>query len=456
MIYHNEERDTAVLYTCGVCNLNCRYCTIDKNPVLKDIDKELEESFKGDYYFNRIKEYFPRKDQLKHIETWGGEPFLHMDRIYPLLHKLIKYYPYFNELFSSTNFSYDDWTNQFMGLANQFAQYPYRQFVIHLQLSVDGPTDMNDNNRGKGVTARCIANFEKLLNIIAEGNFPDNVMIDSYIKGTWDLDCIHKLNNKEKIIEFFKFYEDNYIDKVMKLNNDRIMIGLSIPNTAVPAPTTKQDGVIFAELVKKCREIEQENQTEHYFKYYRNITPFGKEFEEDSSQFAYRGLCAMCGSGHHMVGFLPHNRVSVCHEGFTLLAEQYKEFAAQRSDKNLTVKLNNFFDLYPTPMCLTDDQYIIHERKMSYIDYNSSAQVSSATTLIIALALAGLIDKKYLNETQAMRGARFVLTHASFCIKNNYSMNGSFCNEPADLYILLLNGAMEYILGGNNGDCDFN
>ena len=109
MINFNEERTTAVLYTCGVCNLNCRYCTIDKNPVLKDIDKELEESFKGDYYFNRIKEYFPRRDQLKRVETWGGEPFLKMDRIYPLVHQLINYYPYFDSMFSSTNFSYPEW-----------------------------------------------------------------------------------------------------------------------------------------------------------------------------------------------------------------------------------------------------------------------------------------------------------------------------------------------------------
>jgi len=62
MIDFNPERTTAVLYTCGTCNLNCRYCTIDKNPILTDIDKELEESFKDDYYFDRIKAYFPRRD----------------------------------------------------------------------------------------------------------------------------------------------------------------------------------------------------------------------------------------------------------------------------------------------------------------------------------------------------------------------------------------------------------
>ena len=51
MISKNKERNTAIFYTCGVCNLHCRYCGIDKNPVLGKIDKKLEESFNDpDYY----------------------------------------------------------------------------------------------------------------------------------------------------------------------------------------------------------------------------------------------------------------------------------------------------------------------------------------------------------------------------------------------------------------------
>lgn len=107
----SKNLTTAIFYTCGVCNLKCRYCQIDKSPVLRKIDEALEESFKGDYYFERVKKYFPNKWQLERVETWGGEPFLHMDRIYPLLHQLINYYPYLREFHSSTNFSYPEWIN---------------------------------------------------------------------------------------------------------------------------------------------------------------------------------------------------------------------------------------------------------------------------------------------------------------------------------------------------------
>ena len=47
-----QDRHTVVFYTSAVCNLNCRYCAIDKNPALVEIDRKLEESFQGDYYFD--------------------------------------------------------------------------------------------------------------------------------------------------------------------------------------------------------------------------------------------------------------------------------------------------------------------------------------------------------------------------------------------------------------------
>ena len=46
-------REVAVFYPTATCNLKCRYCGIDKNPILLQIDDALGESFEGDYYFNK-------------------------------------------------------------------------------------------------------------------------------------------------------------------------------------------------------------------------------------------------------------------------------------------------------------------------------------------------------------------------------------------------------------------
>ena len=449
MIKFNEKRDTAVLYTCGICNLNCRYCTIDKNPALQEIDNILDESFKGDYYFNRIKEYFPRRDQLRSIETWGGEPFLKMERIYPLIHKIIDYYPCFNSMYSSTNFSYDIWLEKFLGLMDVFKQYPNRDFIYTLQLSVDGPEYINDNNRGIGVTERCIKNFDKLVQAIKEGKIPSNVELFIALKGTWDLDCIHKLNSKEKLIEFFQFYENNYLEKIRELEMPNIFISESIPNTAVPAPTTKRDGEIFAELIQKCREIERENQYYHYFKYYQIITPFSGNNMPDTISYCCGGV-HNCGSGARVIGFLPNNMISACHEGFTLMAEKYKEYAASRSNNELSVSLNHFFKDNPVPMCMTDDEYIKKKKKMECFNKeNSIAQMATEVLLVIALAMAGQIDPIYLNEAEALKAVNYIAFNAAYCIKANYSITGSFLLEPTDLYKLFLNGALPLLTQGD-------
>jgi hypothetical protein len=101
-----------------------------------------------------------------------------------------------------------------------------------------------------------------------------NVSLTITLKGTLDNATFQELLNKEKIIEYYKFYEDNFIKPIADLNLDNVSIMYSIPNTAVPSPVTVEEGKKFAQLVKMCREIEQENRINKIFDYYTIITPF--------------------------------------------------------------------------------------------------------------------------------------------------------------------------------------
>ena len=444
MICKNKQRNTAVLYTCGVCNLKCRYCGIDKNPILGEIDKALEESFKGNYYFNRIRDYF-EKGQLVRIETWGGEPFLHMDRIYNLLDKLIQYYPYFSEMYSSTNFSYPTWIDQVFGLWERFRKYPYRNFTYTLQLSVDGPEYINDMGRGQGVTKRCLENFDKLCNRLVETPIPDNLKLEILLKGTLDNESIRKLNNKQAIIDYYNFYEENFIDKINKLKLNNVMIYPGVPNTAVPSPVTVEEGKIFANVVKLCREIEKENKTFRYFKYYNEITPFANNSCENC--LTYRYGYHNCGTGSSLVGFLPNDMISICHEGFTEFVEDYKKYAAESNRvESGSITFNKFINEKALKLCVTDDGYAEHERKMSYFNRdNSSARLISTASLIRVLAMAGQIEEKYKTEEGALKAAIFIQSHTSFCIKDNINKTGTLSLVPIGLLKLLLNGAMDYI-----------
>lgn len=439
-----NERETAILYTCGVCNLQCRYCGIDKNPVLKDIDAALGKSFEGDYYFNRIKEYFPNRGQLKRIETWGGEPFMKMDRIYHTLHKVIQHYPYFCEMYSSTNFSYPTWTDQVFGLFDQFGQYPDRDFSYCLQLSCDGPEYINDAGRGEGVTKKCLENFNKLLSEMKE-RLPDNVHLVMTIKATLDNDSIRNLCDKQKLIEYYQFFEEEFITKALDLKMDNVEIIGAHPNTAVPSPVTKEEGELFAEFCRICREIEAENYQKKYFKYYREITPFTNDICQDCLTYNY--AYHTCGTGTSMIGFLPDNMLSTCHEGFTFFIEEYKKMAAT-SDRvdHSTINFDTFLQDQTVKYCVNDAGYAEHERQMSLYNVpGAKARLGNLTALILTLALAGQIEPCYANQENALKAAIFIQAHTSYCIKDNYNRTGSITNTPVGILKLLLNGAMHYI-----------
>ncbi len=440
-----NKRTTAVLYSCGTCNLKCHYCGIDKNPILAKIDEELGKSFEGDYYINQFQKYFPNPHQLTRLETWGGEPFLKMERMYPLVNQVIQKYPYFKEMFSSTNFSYPEWPDKFFGLMKQFAPYAPRQFEYYLQLSLDGPTEINDFNRGAGVTERCRKNFEIFVERL-KTELPENVVLKVHFKPTLDMVSMRQLDTKEKIIEYYQFFEGWY-KPLFDLQMERVKPEISVPNTAVPSPVTKDDGIFFGQLCKMCKEIEMEDLTEHYFQYYRSITPYA-DFRQKCMYASYHDRSCLCGTGSSLLGFLPNGLMSTCHEGFTNMYEEYKKLSltSTREEEGATINFDKYISEKQSKYCLTEEEYAEYEKYIDLYDVDGTkAKTVNTVGVIMALAAAGQIDQKYLDEVEANNAAQFIATHTSYCIKDNYNVTGSFITIPVGLPKLLLNGAREYI-----------
>jgi len=75
-------------------------------------------------------------------------------------------------------------------------------------MSIDGPTYLNDINRGKKTTELFTKTFSKIASN-ADNLFPigKNVSLNCYFKPTLDNYSIQLLQSKEKIIEYYKFFE---------------------------------------------------------------------------------------------------------------------------------------------------------------------------------------------------------------------------------------------------------
>lgn len=441
-----QDRNVLILYTTAVCNLNCVYCYIDKNPALVEIDRILDESFQGDYYFNFAKKMFPNPEQLGEVEFWGGEPTLRLDRAYHTVDKLISYYPNLKRFMMSTNFTGTNWFDQFYGLMSILAKYPDRKFNFSLQLSIDGPTNINDKQRGEGVTELFTDHFLDLINNVDE-RLPKNVTLNMFFKPTLTAELFPMLQTKESIIKYYQFFENFYAAYHYRVKDkDRINMQYAVPNTATPSPHTKEDGILFANICRLCNEIEidQRLKETRSLQFYREITPFKRPSMTNCPNVAYNACGGHCGSGHNVLGLLPYERISACHNGFTDLISDYKT-KCQNSDHEHAIDFKLF---------LNDSHIMIHDlesfkkyEKIVYEFYNgkSTAQLSNIAGIIRALALAGQVDEKYKNAKEALKGAIFIRNHTSYCVRDNIGTTGSIICGSLGFCRLLLNGAREYI-----------
>lgn len=437
-----KDRNSLVLYTTAICNLKCRYCYIDKNPALKTIDDLLDESFKGDYYFNYAKKVFPDKNQLTEVQIWGGEPSIRLDRCYYTIEKLIEYYPNLKDFMTSTNFTIDNWCEQFYGFLNVFKKFPNRNFVVRLQLSIDGPEYINDESRGIGVTKKFTNTFDKMIDTI-DKNLPNNVFFEWFFKPTLDSGTIRLLQSEEKIIEYFQFFESFY-RKSKHLIRDNFNFGYSVPNTACPSPHTKEDGILFANYCKLTRKIEKDNKEKHYFDFYTSITSFIPRHRCKIKGYACSG--GICGTGKYCVGLLPNNMISTCHNGFVDLISDYKKECQKHLGENTSLDFNFFSENRKTRMTMKFEEFSEYEKQIEYFYYpETNTRIANIASLINLLARVGQIDVKYKDRKESLLAAYFIQEATSYCVRDNINTTGCTSLYPVGLLKLLLNGAKEYI-----------
>ena len=221
-------------------------------------------------------------------------------------------------------------------------------------------------------------------------------------------------------------------------------MGPTVPNTAVPSPVTKEEGKVFAELCRICREIESENHQNNYFKYYNEITPMTTTVCQEMLTYKYSHH--NCGTGSSMLGFLPDGMISTCHAGFSHFIDEYKKAAASSNRVNTsTITFDDFVAEQPIKFCVDEKGFEEFERHMSLFNTEgTTARVGMLTNIIMSLALAGQIDEAFIDEKNALIGAIYIQTHGSFCIKDNFNKTGSITLTPIGVIKLLLNGAMPY------------
>lgn len=436
------EKEILILFSSALCDLNCNYCYINKTPTLQEIDKTLEQSFNDkNYYINYINEVFDNKETLKELQLWGAEPTLGINRIIPILDYLILQYPNFYKIMFSTNFISKDWFNKVALIFNLLKKYPNKNFEINIQLSIDGPQNINDYNRGINATKRFLNNLNILIQKIKEQWIPNNAHLNINFKQTLSLESIKNLQTKKEIIDYFKFFDKlNEILLYYSAVIDNFNFNVSIPNIAEPCPATTQDGKNFAIFVKQCREIEKEK----IFKTYKYITPFSQEESHCKKCIKFNFGCQNCGQGITTIGLLPNKKIALCLDGFYDLIENNSLVIRENNQIDNKIFINR-----EKQKMICDYSELLKFQKMSknvFFKEKSTFLITNITAQIILLAKYNFIDSKYQSFKEANFIAQKYVQRMIFCMRNNLTTTGSIFLCHTGMLKLLLNGAMEYIL----------
>ena len=456
------EIKQVTLFTTALCNLNCSYCYIckDKQGNLKLIDDELKEHWDNDIFLNQLLHFDNSiQETLETIELWGGEPFLHIERFLNNRKKWLDSFPHVNKISWSTNFVVKDQVELIQNFINQIsADYPERDWLFECQISIDGPKEMNDFGRGKGVTQIIINNFKKLCSI--QLNNP-HINFKVSFKPTLSRETFQFLSTPEQVKSWFKFFSDNFF-LPYKESKAPFSFFMGIFNCASPVTWTENDGKIYANIIKNIALVEDEIISSYPgWDIFHTLVPdagtildgaipkdllrystFNEFLKDNTHEYICNGCCGVL---HYSLTLIPHNKYTVCHRG---IFDEYVDYCNNLINKTDFHGLSNkfysaiangidwiFSEEQMKKIITTMNQIYCHSHSIWFTDLIQNMR---------HYALSGIIDSKYQDPNESMKVANIIL-NKSVCLADNYITTGSWTTYHNLDIPLFFNGAADII-----------
>ena len=484
----------------GSCNLRCKYCFINKEnkEVFTNITKELLDAIDNGTYRKRIMDMMPtikEREIVEGIDFWGGEPTLHLNYAYKVIEQLIDILPNIRYLHFSSNFSLPDAAERVEEFINKVSalhkeRFPYsKPFHMNMQISVDGPSEVNDYNRGESTSNQILSNFMKLALKLPSITSKEHFYFHTHTHGVCDTEKLEWLTNLENIYRFFKYYYQYF--NFLKENNIPIhqnsLYDINIvpgENFMFPGKETSQTGKIAAKTMQAFYEF-----------YTKPDSPYFR-FEEEFRDMIYawypgngliaRRMRSMFSTGKKMNlpelitardEILTHNittrpeTTQFCGVGDTTLLvtpddhtyaicqnvvfDRYPAYVNQfakinsPNDKFIKNENINYADEVHRWIFSSDDEYARFEKTVKdskqYIRNNSYyGDELLAQAMIETSAKVGVIDPKYKDPKEYKFAAKYALLDIH-CISSFLQISGSIFVPPGYFIPLILNGAMDYI-----------
>jgi len=435
---------TLTLYVSDICNLKCKYCLWPKFPqIMQRENKDVRSWISSGRMANAIQQ-FSSKKSLEFLSLWGGEPTLNFDLLAPELAKIADKYPNLSAISFSTNLSTTLIVNYIIDFITHINII--RPIKFDIQISIDGPSFINDINRRGASAAKIVDNIKYFTNKLIDKNLIDNVTL--HTKSTLTIDnIVTLLKYDDKFFEFFEFF-DRESAKCGK-------VFYTMPSYVFPGQYTQRQGEIYALFLYKLLNFDL------------NLKYITSPIEDDFVVRAKMLLQAFDRIRHRrfMGEFYSQAHCSAGREGFAIDKDDqlhicHGTFFTNEDVLQQTSYNKNFFE---EEVGFSHDKFNSFVRDVGVIDGNNDLKrlrfqycnraihdnfafiLSYNEAMARELVLSGQLSKTYINDD--IRSLLCVF--AAFkngCLTDNLWQNGNMAISNSSILKLLGNGAFELIM----------
>lgn len=435
-------------------------CYIPKNKELNSIHRDVIENLKSGEFFNVIEKVYGK--ELTDLGSWGTEPTLTLPYYIPIFDQLLERFPKLETFSFSSNFmTNSEILIDLIKKVNDSLKDD-RKFKLKFQISLDGPPEITNKNRKDGGEKLIIDNLHRFFDLSNNLEIKNNLNIELSWKPTWSSDNIRDFyENPSKLWGYFHYF-DEVLDTFYKKNkNKKINLSLfAFPTLVVPGEYTKNDGLIYYDVMKKIYKISHDNKNRNIFKHYNGVMDsyyyrikrlFDYEIELHNKPDMFT-----CSGGRSQIGLNVDGDVHLCHRTFYVKYDDYlKKILDDGKDRTeceniIKNKVTNAKDKYTAN---SDDLKELSRLEYIYSSYHDYIKFKMGATItnIFELADSGLILEKYKNYDDAYMLALLVNTGMS-CPADNIMSSGNIHIMNSSLLKMFGNGALDLILEEINNE----
>jgi hypothetical protein len=372
-------------------------------------------------------------DKLTYLSFWGTEPALTLPLIKTKLDDIERMFPKAKNISFSTSMVMPE---PIIDFAKELEK---RNMKLDLQVSLDGPKFIVDENRFPGASEKipsAILRFVKEM----QGT---SVNVDIHWKPTLTIDNIRSMNERpEEIDEYISFFRELEA-KIKEMNtssNIHMREGGYIPSLAVPGKFTSDDGRVFAEYLRKLHAKGYESA---YTSRLERVIEFSDELGAKRRMFT-------CSGGDSNVGV--GDSLHICHRSFYLNDPRYVDAVLEKEDiENWDVSIFNqgLVDLLKQwYMPSVDD-----EMKLQNFDYIMRGyhdfwelKLSAIEVMARELALAGQADPLFLENKDYLGLFALFMATAHSCPIEAVLNTGTLQLTPVSMIRMFGNGAFRELI----------